>query len=303
MSSALQSAQPPPSSKQWWSRAPTKSSTVSHRPSKIPSSSQLPSKPVLHLDERQFIPRPSQKPSLKFNTLASVIGFKSKKNIALDIPPGPSSPPLPFQNPPPSSPPRLNTSSSSSSFYYGAKSPVEPSLYTVPSLEDSSEPLTPSDASRHRTSYQPSLFTYAEQEHMDFNRNESLGSRYIYPVDARRVSVMSDPSIIDPQMKRSDAGFRASRLSSLSAHHNLSAQKSQTNSSDYKRPVSGNADRRQSLSGYAETDFDVFHNAHHHRNFTGTETLDRLICLPPRGGSLPIWSRRIVVCPAALQIR
>ena len=255
MSSALQSAQSPSSSKQWWSRS-SKSSTVSYRPSRIPSSSssQLPTKPTSRLDEKQTMSRASQKPAtLKFNTLVSAIGFKSKKNsAAIDIPPGPSSPPLPFQNPPPSSPPRLQTSSSSSSFYNGAKSPIEPSIYTVHSLEDSSEPPTPSDASRHRISYQPSLFTYAEQEHIDLGRSENLAIRYV-PVDSRRVSVMSDPSIIDPQMKRNESGFRYSRLSSLSANQTSAGHNSQTNANNHTRSLNGNTDRRQSLSGYAET--------------------------------------------------
>ena len=111
------------------------------------------------------------------------------------------------------------TASSSSSYQYDPKSPGEPSIYTYPSSEEGAyEPMTPSDQlSRHRTSYQPSLFTFAEQQDqsaMALRLGDVSGSRYS-PSDVRRISVLSDPSVIDPHMRK-DSALRVSRVSASS---------------------------------------------------------------------------------------
>ena len=239
MSSAIHSPHPQQSSKQqWWSRpSASKSSTVPpYRSAESPVSS-IPTTPTsragqLYDDKTQR----GSKQSKRFNTLASVIGLKPRKNHpTINIPPGPSSPPLPLQNPPSASvqvardpvvrTPRSSrpiTASSSSSFQYDPKSPGEPSIYTYPSSEEAYEPMTPSDQlSRHRTSYQPSLFTFAEQQDhgpaaLRLGDGISSGLRFS-PSDARRISIMSDPSVIDPHMNvKKDSAIRSSGISSSS---------------------------------------------------------------------------------------
>lgn len=217
MSSAIQAPQPSPASKQWWSSKPSTSKipSASYRPSKSPISA--PATPVTTVDEKAM--RAMSKSSKKFNTLASVMGFKSKKSHPMiNIPPGPVSPPLPFQNPPPPqqtrSPRSRTTTLTSPASYHDPISPVDPSIYTVPSSEEAFEAITPSDHfSRHRSSYQPSLFTFAEQQ--DHTMQGRLGENLRYPYDARRVSVMSDPSIIDPHMPR-EQSFHSARASGSS---------------------------------------------------------------------------------------
>ncbi|THH09601.1 hypothetical protein EW145_g1900 [Phellinidium pouzarii] len=216
MSSVVRSPQPTQPSKQWWS------SNMPYRPSKSPISS--PSTPAAtmtpHNDEKSL--RASSKaPTKKFNTLASVMGFKSKKNHpTINIPSGPVSPPLPFQNPPasqaPSSPSSARPRRYSSSYRNDTMSPGEPSIYTIPSSEEAFEPITPSDQlSRHRSSYQPSLFTFSEQQ--DYSTHMRPGDNIIprYLPDTRRISVMSDPSIIDPHILREHT-IRSSRVSGSS---------------------------------------------------------------------------------------
>lgn len=221
MSSAIQAAQPTQPSKQWWSsKVPaSKSSTMSYRPSKTPTNSSPQTTTSMGLGQKQPA-RLTPKPTLKFNTLASVMGFKSKKSGSPLVSPGPASPPLPFQNPPsPARAPaiRTKTFSTGSSFVSGSKSPVDHSIYTVTSSEDAFEPLTPSDQlSRHRTSYQPSLNTYVEliDHSVGMGFGDAMASQYMSS-DARRISVMSDPSIIDPHLKR-DFAARSSRVSASS---------------------------------------------------------------------------------------
>ena len=215
MSSTLHSPQQAQSSKQWWARASTKSSTISLRASKTPPNIQThaTSKSSSGYEEKLTI-RTTMKPT-KFNTFASVIGFKSKKSSPiLAVPPGPASPPLPFQSPPShqSTPARSHYTSGTS---YGPRSPVTSSIYNTPSEEDALEPLTPSDKSRYRTSYQPSLLQFTEQDQKaGVGYADSLGARYMSP-DSRRISVMSDPSIIDPHLK----GHCDIRVSATSSYY------------------------------------------------------------------------------------
>ncbi|KAI5121176.1 hypothetical protein M0805_007173 [Coniferiporia weirii] len=219
MSSAVHSSQPPQPSKQWWSSA------LPHRPSKSPVST--PTTPVTTMSpsfDEKSLRATSKVSSRKFKPLASVMGFKSKKSHpTINIPSGPASPPLPFQNPPPPQAPspasssRLQTYSAGSSYQRDPISPGEPSIYTIPSSEEAFEPITPSDQlSRHRTSYQPSLFTFAEQQDQGTRMRFGGGanSRYM-SADTRRISVMSDPSIIDPHMPREQA-IRSSQVSASS---------------------------------------------------------------------------------------
>lgn len=216
MSSAIQSPQPSQASKQWWSSKPSASRIPSStfRPSKSPISA--PATPITPVDDRGM--RTMSKGSKKFNTLASVMGFKSKRSHPMiDIPSGPVSPPLPLQNPPPQnlrSPRSRPTTLTSPASYTDPMSPVDSSIYTIPSSDEAFEATTPSDQlSRHRTSYQPSLFTFAEQQ--DQTMSGGLGEDLRYPYDARRISVMSDPSIIDPHMSR-EHSFNPSRGSGSS---------------------------------------------------------------------------------------
>lgn len=237
MSSVVHSPHPQQSSKQqWWSRpTASKSSTIPTYRSTDSSGASTPTAPTsrvaqFHDDKTHR----GSKQSKKFNTLASVIGFKSKKtHPTINIPTGPASPPLPVQKPPSSAGPtardpvvrtpysaRPVTASSGFSYQYDPKSPGEPSIYTYPSSEEAQEPMTPSDQlSRHRTSYQPSLFTFAEQQDysaaaLRLGDGLGAGSRYS-PSDARRISIMSDPSVIDPHMRREQA-IRSSRISASS---------------------------------------------------------------------------------------
>ena len=224
MSSTLQSQA---RQQQWWSRT-SKSQTLGyHTHSTADSPATTPTSPVssqqLSYTNEESSSRQT-KSSKKFNTLASVMGFKTKKSHPkIDIPPGPSSPPLPLQKPPthdsPSQISRSLTYSSTSSYPYDPKSPGEPSIYTYPSSEEAYEPITPSDQlSRHRTSYQPSLFTFAEQQDHSpvSSRLGDVGfvPRFL-PPDPKRVSVMSDPSIIDPHFPGEPA-IRTSRASTAS---------------------------------------------------------------------------------------
>ncbi|KAL5533926.1 hypothetical protein ACEPAG_386 [Sanghuangporus baumii] len=237
----MSALQPPHShhsgNKQWWSRASvSKSSTMPAYRASDSSGTTTPTTPTSGTSQTydDKLLKGSKQPK-KFNTLASYIGigFKSKKSHpTINIPSGPVSPPLPFQNPPPVSAPnsreppprpprsiRPVTASSSSSYQYDPKSPGEPSIYTYPSSEEGAfEPLTPSDQlSRHRTSYQPSLFTFAEQQDQTaaaLRLGDVSGSRYS-PSDARRISVLSDPSVIDPHMRREQM-IRSSRVSASS---------------------------------------------------------------------------------------
>lgn len=254
MSSAVQPAHPTPASKQWWSKVPSasKSSTVSYRSPKPPSSATPPTlsnklskiphqgavteQPQSHQPSHRPPQRVASKPSLKFNTLTSV--FKSKKsNSPTIVPPGPISPPLPFQNPPPASPPRLRTKTVSSGLSYysggsggaGPKSPVNPSIYTVPSSEDGTlEPLTPSDqlSARQRSSY-PHQFHYPPSLLTTFSDQQDA-SRYLSSGDRterdRRISVMSDPSIIDPHLKRDYSMSKTSARASSSSYYGTSSQ-------------------------------------------------------------------------------
>lgn len=267
MSSTIHPAQAQQPSKQWWSRLPSKSSTIAHRnarasPSSIPQPTPKQHPPSLTLDNPRQMSRSattSSKPTHKFNTFASAIGFKSKKthHATLDIPPGPASPPLPFQSPPPPSIRAQKSSSSSLSFV--PKSPVDSELFTSPSEEDGFEPVTPSDFSRHRVSYQPSLFTFAEQQQSpdsSYSHGESVGSRLGLGSsgsyrDSRTLSIMSDPSVIDPHLKAA----RSSRISASSYYPPPSELKvfPVKGSMIPTSPVAVDRRRRKSSVGYGFT--------------------------------------------------
>ena len=220
---------------QWWSRSASKAQSLAyHIPDSPATTPTSPASSQQHTYMGEESSSRQTKSNKKFNTLVSAIGFKTKKaHPKIDIPPGPSSPPLPLQKPPAhETPPRTNrplTYSSTSSYPYDLKSPGEPSIYTYPSSEEAYEPITPSDQlSRHRTSYQPSLFTFAEQQDHSpvSSRLGDVGfvPRFL-PSDPKRVSVMSDPSIIDPHFPVEQV-LRSSRVSAASYYSTTNEPKS-----------------------------------------------------------------------------
>ena len=212
----VHSAQSTQHGRQWWAR---KQNSMSHRtPSTTVSETSHAPPQSLALDEKhQPCQLPSAaKPSMKFHTFASAMGFKSKKSSG--------HPSLDLNQQQVQMPQRLrvNTSrvvqpSASSGGRARAqtidapgklavppvvvKSPTEMSIRTVQSSVDSPEPLTPADVPRSRISYQPSLFSYSEHDPLpDFICVEG-GVSFSLDQDLRRASVMSDPSIIDPHME------------------------------------------------------------------------------------------------------
>ena len=215
--------------RQWWSR---KQNSVSHRtPSSPASDISHPSRHVLD-EKQQIYPVQSVQKSgsnTKFHTFASVMRFKSKKqpgmaSLGLQQHQSQHQHQQPHQHLQPPQKLRLNTSKQihQSSIPVAGRSraqtidtppgkPVVPpvviksptelaSIRTGQSSVESPEPLTPSDGPRNRSSYQPSLFTYSEHDPLpDFMRPDvDFSLRH----DLHRASVMSDPSIVDPHIKR-----------------------------------------------------------------------------------------------------
>ncbi|TFK94398.1 hypothetical protein K466DRAFT_509596 [Polyporus arcularius HHB13444] len=193
-------------SRPWWSRS--KSSRDSLRPVRSVAS-------LAEEDEKyastasSASPRPKDAlPSLKFNTLASAIGLKSKKLPALTIQDPP--PPLPSPRAHPNSRPTSGNSSNAHSpaaverTPFFTNRPPAKSISTVRSSEydydAASEPRTPSDHPRDRSSYQHSVMTFSE---MDPFASGGIVVQHL-PQDPNRLSVYSDSSMLDPQQKRLD---------------------------------------------------------------------------------------------------
>ncbi|KAI0719943.1 hypothetical protein C8T65DRAFT_705977 [Cerioporus squamosus] len=200
----------PAPSRPWWSRS--KSSKDSLRPNRSVSS-------LAEEDEKypstasSASPRAKDAlPSLKFNTLASAIGLKSKKLPALTIqdPPSPLPSPRAYPHPRPAS---GNSSSAHSPAaverapFFSNRPPAK-SVSTVRSSEydydaasePHSEPRTPSDHPRDRHSYQHSVMTFSE---IDPFASGGIVVQHL-PQDPNRLSVYSDSSMLDPQHKRLD---------------------------------------------------------------------------------------------------
>ncbi|TBU49899.1 hypothetical protein BD309DRAFT_1076062 [Dichomitus squalens] len=205
MRPAVQSNAP---SRPWWSRS--KSSKDPLHPSRAPSGLG---------DEDEKYPSTTSStsskpkdaiPALKFNTLASAIGFKSKKLPSLTIQDPPS--PLPPSHYAKSRPGSGNSGVASPApvdrapFY--TNRPPAKSVSTVRSSEydfdaasePHSEPRTPSDHPRDRFSYQHSVMTFSEVDPF------ASGGIIMHPMpqDPNRLSVYSDSSMLDPQHKRPD---------------------------------------------------------------------------------------------------
>ena len=202
----------PSSSRPWWSRS--KSSKDSLRPNHSLSS--------LPIDDDDRYPSTSSTsssrprdglPALKFNTLASAIGLKSKKLTALTIQ-DPPSPIAPAHSYPSSRPGTANSGTKSPSVTqhtpFFTNRPPAKSVSTVRSSEydydaasePHSEPRTPADLPRDRLSYQPSVMTAFSE--LDPFASAGIVVQHM-PQDPNRLSVYSDSSMLDPHHKRPDA--------------------------------------------------------------------------------------------------
>ncbi|KAI0756848.1 hypothetical protein C8Q80DRAFT_1264859 [Daedaleopsis nitida] len=173
-------------SRPWWSRS--KSSKDSLRPNRSVSS--------LADDDEKYpstVPSTSPRtrdalPTLKFNTLASAIGFKSKKLPALTIqdPPSPIVPTHPYPTSRPGS---------------GHSSTIPQFLLNAPATTPIAPPRNPSQPSVHlprdRLSYQHSVMTFSE---IDPFVSGGIVVQQI-PQDPNRLSVYSDSSVLDPHHK------------------------------------------------------------------------------------------------------
>lgn len=236
---------------------PAKSSTVPYRPPKTPPTAipRPKANPLPALDEKHLMRTSSHaaKPASKFNTLASAFGLKSKKN---------QHPTLEIQDPPPAIPRHLPPSSRSrartmDSSSTTARSSVSPrfqsSVSPTQSYEEVTEPLTPSDSSRHRSSYLPS-----QLGHDPFAaavRRDSKGALFI--PDHNRLSVMSDPVLMDSHMKRGESSTKSVRSSQASASSYgqqsfLLEQRSLSPKHAPAMPSVGNAGGKRSSLRYAE---------------------------------------------------
>ncbi|KAI0639565.1 hypothetical protein C8Q77DRAFT_1046515 [Trametes polyzona] len=220
---------PPAPQKPWWSRS--KPSKEQLRPNRSFSS--------LAEDSEKYQPSPGSSsrhkdgiPSLKFNTLASAMGFRSKKVPALTIqdPPSPVGPSSPHY----SSHSRPGTGNSTPStsdhnpFYTNrppakSVSTVRSSEYDFDAVSDphtTSEPRTPSDHPRDRMSYQTSVMTFSE---IDPFASGGIVVQQL-PQDPNRLSVYSDSSMLDPHhQKRGDVVSHSRRSygsSSSNSHGN-----------------------------------------------------------------------------------
>ncbi|OSD03226.1 hypothetical protein PYCCODRAFT_1409557 [Trametes coccinea BRFM310] len=228
MSPALSSQ---PSTRPWWSRS--KPSKEQLRANRSFSSLQVQD------DSEKYTPSsptsPKHKdglPSLKFNTLASAIGFKSKKLPALTIqdPPSPVAPSLQYN---PQSRPGTGSTTPSTADHspFFTNRPPAKSVSTVRSSEydfdaasdphTTSEPRTPSDHPRDRMSYQTSVMTFSE---IDPFASGGIVVQHL-PQDPNRLSVYSDSSMLDPHhQKKGDLPHnRRSYGSSSSNSHGTSS--------------------------------------------------------------------------------
>ncbi|KAI8981378.1 hypothetical protein BD414DRAFT_419826 [Trametes punicea] len=225
MSPALSSPAP---ARPWWSRSkPSKEQLRANR-----------SLSTISDDSEKYSASPASSKhkdglsSLKFNTLASAIGLKSKKLPALTIqdPPSPLAPSLHYD--PQSRPGTGNSTPSTSDHapFYTNRPPAK-SVSTVRSSEydfdaasdphTTSEPRTPSDHPRDRTSYQTSVMTFSE---IDPFASGGIVVQHL-PQEPNRLSVYSDSSMLDPHhQKKADIPHnrRSYGSSSSNSHGNSS---------------------------------------------------------------------------------
>ncbi|KAI0669747.1 hypothetical protein C8Q78DRAFT_976217 [Trametes maxima] len=219
---------PPASARPWWSRSkPSKEQLRTHH-----SFSSLGEDGDKYAHAAASSRNKDALPSLKFNTLASAIGFRSKKVPALTIqdPPSSVAPPLVYS--PQSRPGTGNSTPSTSEHvpYYTNRPPAK-SVSTVRSSEYDfdaasdphtiSEPRTPSDHPRDRMSYQTSVMTFSE---IDPFASGGIVVQHL-PQDPNRLSVYSDSSVLDPHhQKKGDVptSRRSYGSSSSNSHGNSS---------------------------------------------------------------------------------
>ncbi|KAI0347751.1 hypothetical protein BDW22DRAFT_16425 [Trametopsis cervina] len=206
--------------KSWWRSKPFKDVPTLRT---NPSHSSLASEARMHAQSGP----PKQKES-KFNTFVSTaIGKKTKKpTLTIQDPPTTYVPPSPSSIDSFSSPgPILSPAQSP---YYTNRPPAK-SVSTERSYEfdrssdlyTTSEPRTPSDHVRDRTSYQNSLMAFHDPDPFAAGAISVSG----FSPDMNRLSVWSDNSLLDPHSKRGDLSIanRTSYASSSSNSHGHSA--------------------------------------------------------------------------------
>ncbi|KAI0361450.1 hypothetical protein OH77DRAFT_429106 [Trametes cingulata] len=228
---------PPSSARPWWSRSkPSKEQLRPNRSfSSLAEDSEKYPSPAATSSASSSKPKDGL-PSLKFNTLASAIGLRSKKVPALTIqdPPSPVGSAVPYNPPPPHSRPGTGNSTPSTSDrspFYSNRPPAKSVSSTVRSSEYDydaasdphtvSEPRTPSDHPRDRMSYQTSVMTFSE---IDPFASGGIVVQHL-PQDPNRLSVYSDSSVLDPHhQKKGDLpqSRRSYGSSSSNSHGNSS---------------------------------------------------------------------------------
>ncbi|KAI0375153.1 hypothetical protein BV20DRAFT_933430 [Pilatotrama ljubarskyi] len=241
----------PPAARPWWSRS--KPSKEQLRPNR--SFSSLADDNNEKHPPSQAASSSSTKPkdgiaSLKFNTLASAIGLRSKKVPALTIqdPPSPVASAVPYSAASHSRPGTGNSTPSTADRnpFYSNRPPAKSVSSTVRSSEYDydaasdphtvSEPRTPSDHPRDRMSYQTSVMTFSE---IDPFAAGGIVVQHL-PQDPNRLSVYSDSSVLDPHHhKKGD--LPQSRRSYGSSSSNSHGNSSEGNALS---PLSASSSRR-----------------------------------------------------------
>ncbi|KAL6298703.1 hypothetical protein BKA93DRAFT_40295 [Sparassis latifolia] len=204
---------PTSQAKSWWSRSKSKDS--SGLTPKRSFSNLVDDEKHMRSAPRKLTKTKDATAGLKFNTLASAMGFRSKKLPSLAI-----------QDPPTNTSVHRSTSDNSAPSPFYTNRPPAKSVSTARSSEydgdeasdphDIPEPRTPSDHPRDRMSYQTSVLTLSEMDPF------AAGGVVIQQSqDSYRQSVFSDSSLLEPHRKRSDfvSNNRTSYASSSSNSH------------------------------------------------------------------------------------
>ncbi|PCH34000.1 hypothetical protein WOLCODRAFT_15032 [Wolfiporia cocos MD-104 SS10] len=228
---------PPSQSKPWWSRSksPKEPSNLS------PPRSFSDDSEKMSTSTRGSAKQKDSSAGLRFKTLGSAIGLKSKKlpSLAIQDPPSLPAPHSPFSA-------QHDAAHAPSSFY--TNRPPAKSVSTVRSIEFDgdatsartvSEPRTPSDYTRDRTSYQPSVLTFSEMDPF------AAGGVIVQhaPHDANRLSVYSDSSLLDPHRKSGEIPMLYNRISYGSTSSNSHSQSSDSHSARLASPRSTQSGR------------------------------------------------------------
>ncbi|KAI0964071.1 hypothetical protein AcW1_000976 [Taiwanofungus camphoratus] len=215
---------PPSQSKSWWARSKSSKDPAGLRPhgSFVDDEKPMSSIPHGHTKHKDSTT------GIRFKTLGSAIGFKSRKPPSLAI----QDPPIPPARTPVSTAHQITSARETDqppSPFYNSRPPAK-SVSTVRSSEGDeasdlhtlSEPRTPSDHPRDRMSYQTSVLTLSEVDPF------AAGGVIIQQTthDSNRISAYSDSSLLDPHSKVNDMVFnnRISYGSSSSNSHGHSSE-------------------------------------------------------------------------------